>query len=73
MIEKQVSVPVEALGRTATVAQVKEFVDGVYVFDLLDADGMVAFNRYALPADAPFVLTQGEVDALTAPVEQVVA
>lgn len=68
MIVKTVNVPIAALGRTATEAQAKEIVSGVVVFDLFDADGLVAFNRYALPADAPFVLTQAEIDALTSPV-----
>lgn len=69
MISKPVNVTVAALGRTATSAEVKAFEDGVYVFDLRDADGLLAFNRYAVPADAPFTLTQEEIDALSAPVE----
>jgi hypothetical protein len=70
MIIKTVNVPVEALARIATEAQVKDLVDGVYVFDLYDAEGLVAFNRYALPANAPFTLTQEEIDALVEPVEE---
>ena len=66
MISKQVSVPVAALGRTASEARVSSFTDGVYTFDLLDSDGVVALSRYAAPIDAPFTLTQLEIDELTA-------
>jgi len=66
MIAKQVSVTIEALGRTATVARVKEFSNGVYVFDLLDGGEELARSRYAFPHDAPFTLNQADIDAMAA-------
>lgn len=67
MISKSVSVVVEALGRTATEAQVASVSGSLVTFDLLDADGEIARGRYCALADAPFSLTQGEVDELTQP------
>lgn len=67
MISKAVSIEVAALGRTATEAQVVGVVGSVVVFDLYDADGIVAAGRYCTLASAPFKLTQGEVDTLTQP------
>lgn len=61
MIELPVSVVVGA--RTATIAQVREQLGDHFIFDLLDAQGMVAQSRYAVAADCPFTLTQAEIDA----------
>lgn len=69
-MDKTVEVYIPALDVTVVTASVKEhrIEDGVYVFDLLDADGsMIAENRYAAPEDAPFELTLEELLELNPP------
>ena len=74
MIYKQVNVAV--LDKTADTAIVKEYRadEDVFVFDLaetvLDQDGnsslnVLASDRYEKQSDAPFTLTQEEMDELT--------
>lgn len=71
MIEKIVSIEIPALEVTATKAVVTEYraEEGLYVFDLYDADNkLVAKGRYIAVADAPFELTQEDIDILNPPV-----
>ena len=70
-VEKEVNIAIPALNTTAVVANVKEYREdeGVYAFDLYDADGnLVAKDRYKAVADAPFKLTQGDLDIINPPV-----
>jgi hypothetical protein len=72
-VTKEVSIEIPALGATAVLAHVTEYrvEEGIYVFDLYDADNnLVAKSRYSLIADAPFELTQADIDILNSPVEE---
>jgi hypothetical protein len=72
-VTKEVSIEIPALGSTAVLAHVTEYrvEEGIYVFDLYDADNnLVAKSRYSLIADAPFELTQADIDILNSPVEE---
>lgn len=71
MIEKIVSIEIPALEVTATKVVVTEYraEEGLCVFDLYDADNnLVAKSRYVATADAPFELTQEDIDILNPPV-----
>lgn len=70
MIEKIVSIEIPALEVTATKAVVAEYraEEGVVVYDLYADDNLVAKSRYSLIADAPFELTQEDIDILNPPV-----
>lgn len=66
-VEKEVAIQIPALDTTAVIAHVTEYraEEGIYVFDLYDAVGnLVAKSRYAYIADAPFELTQEDIDLL---------
>lgn len=70
-VTKEVSIEISALGATAVLAHVTEYRadEGIYVYDLYDADdNLVAKSRYSLIADAPFELTQEDIDILNPPV-----
>lgn len=70
-VTKEVSIEISALGATAVLAHVTEYrvEEGIYVFDLYDADNnLVAQSRYVAVADAPFELTQDDIDILNPPV-----
>ena len=72
-VEKEVNIAIPAIAATAVIAHVKEYREdeGVYVFDLYDADGkLVAKDRYKAVADAPFELTQEDINILNPPVEE---
>lgn len=62
MITKVVSVFIPALNKTATVAQVKQIGLSFYVYDLLDAGGIIAQDRYSPITLAPFTISQLEID-----------
>jgi len=72
-VEKEVSIEIPALNTTAVKAHVTEYreAEGIIVFDLYDADGaLIAKSRYIAVADAPFELTQEDIDILNPPVEE---
>ena len=73
MIEKEVNIQV--LDQIAVKAVVKELRNSLetnnkdlYVFDLYDEDGVcLASDRYELAEDAPFELTEEEIEELQNP------
>lgn len=70
-VTKEVSIEISALGATAVLAHVTEYRadEGIYVYDLYDADdNLAAKSRYVAVADAPFELTQEDIDILNPPV-----
>lgn len=66
LIDKSVSIGIKALGITADTAQVTEYREdeGVYVYDLYAGGELVAKSRYVKITDAPFELSQEEIENL---------
>ena len=66
MIEKPVEIKINALGITTDTVQVTEYreSEGVYVYDLYANGELVAKSRYVKVENAPFEVTQEEIDGL---------